>query len=181
MLWLKKLFSHSSMNARNPAEEADLELLAPVSGTVLSLDDVPDPVICERIAGDGCAFIPEGNTIKAPCDGMLVRLLPSNTAFCIKSKLGPEIYVRFGIGTDYFSGEGFEAVKKTGDEVKAGDDIITFDLSQAAPAFMTTATSMIALKSSAAIARVTVSSGKALAGQTGCMWIFLKKDEAKAD
>lgn len=175
MFWLKKLLTRNSFNEQNATEEADLELLAPVSGTVLSLDDVPDPVICERIAGDGCAFIPDGNVLKAPCDGIITRILPSNSAYCIKTPLGIEIYVRFGIGTDYFSGEGFNALKKTGDKVKAGDDIITYDLNKAAPAVMTTATSMIALKSSGDIERVTVSSGKVEAGSTSCMWIFLKK------
>ncbi len=174
MSFLSKLFSFSS-GSNQSNEEADLELIAPVSGTLITLDDVPDPVICERIAGDGCALIPDSNSLVAPCDGVISRLLTSNSAFVVKTACGAEIYVKFGVGTDFFSGVGFSALKKVGDSVKAGDEIIKIDMQKLADKIKTTVVSMIAIKSTAQIDRVTCAGGSASAGQTPCMWVFLKK------
>ena len=175
MSFLSKLFSFSS-GSNQSNEEADLELLSPVTGALINIDDVPDPVICERIVGDGCALIPENDSLVAPCDGVICRLLTSNSAFAIKSECGAEIYVKFGIGTDFFSGIGFTALKKIGDSVKAGEEIIKIDMQKIADSIKTTAVSMIAIKSTADIDRVTCAGGNAIAGQTPCMWLFLKKN-----
>ncbi len=174
MSFLSKLFSFSS-GSNQSNEEADLELTAPVSGTLIALDDVPDPVICERIAGDGCALIPDNDCMVAPCDGIISRLLASNSAFVVKTECGAEIYVKFGVGTDFFSGIGFTSLKKVGDKVKAGDEIIKIDMQKIADKIKTTVVSMIAVNSTASIDRVTCAGGNAAAGETACMWVFLNK------
>ncbi len=174
MSFLSKLFSFSS-GSNQSNEEADLELTAPVSGTLIALDDVPDPVICERIAGDGCALIPDNDCMVAPCDGIISRLLTSNSAFVVKTECGAEIYVKFGVGTDFFSGIGFTSLKKVGDKVKAGDEIIKIDMQKIADKIKTTVVSMIAINSTASIDRVTCAGGNAVAGETACMWVFLNK------
>lgn len=158
-------------------EDADLELIAPVSGSLLPLADVPDLVISECIVGDGIAIIPENQEILAPCDGIISRLLSSNNAFAIRSQCGVEIYVTCGVGTKRFAGDGFEAVVKNGDKVKKGDVIIKFDMSRANATLKSTVTSIIVVKSSANIAKVAVASGKATAGETACAWVALNHDD----
>lgn len=177
MSFLKKLLNHIGGNATPLVSDADLELCAPVSGTLIPIDEVPDPVISERIAGDGCAFIPENDCMLSPCDGVICRLLSSNTAFVVRASCGTEIYVRFGIGSDNFQGKGFTSLKKVGDPVKKGEKVIAIDLEQCSDLLKSTVTSMIAIKSSSDIERVASVGGKVQAGSTPCMWVFLKTKE----
>ncbi len=181
MSFFKKLLNRIGGNATPLVSDADLELCAPVSGTLIPIDEVPDPVICERIAGDGCAFIPESDCMVSPCDGVITRLLSSNTAFVVRASCGTEIYVRFGIGTGNFQGNGFSSLKKAGDQVTKGEKIIAIDLEQCSNLLKSTVTSMIAIKSSSDIERVASVGGKVQAGSTPCMWVFLKpKDHVTA-
>ena len=83
------LFSFFSRNKSTEQidahNESDLELFAPVGGTLLSLREVPDLVISEKLIGDGVAIAPERSTnmIYAPCDGTITRITASNNAFSI--------------------------------------------------------------------------------------------------
>ena len=160
-----------SQEAKN---DADLELYAPVNGTIISLDDVPDLVISEKLIGEGIAFIPKSDYLVAPCDGTITRLIASNNAYAIRSESGIEIYVTYGIGTDSFTGKGLSSHVKVGDRVKTGDRIISINEKESTEALESNVTSMIAIKTSADIAKVIVSSGNCEAGKTPCAWVILK-------
>ncbi len=169
MSFLSHLF-HST-----PSEdEVDLVLYAPLNGTLLPLSEVPDVVISEKIVGDGVAIIPDSETIFAPCDGTIARLLATNTAFSIKTAQNLEIYVSFGIGTLDFQGEGFFSRAQVGQPVKRGDPIIQVDMSVLNDRIKSTVTSMIVVRSSGAIDHVTAGTGKAVAGVTPCAWVTLQ-------
>lgn len=163
-----------SQEAKN---DADLELYAPVSGTIITLEDVPDLVISEKLIGDGIAFIPGSDSIVAPCDGTITRLIASNNAFAIRSENGIEIYVTYGIGTDSFTGKGLRSHVKIGDKVRMGDRIISINAEEATQSLESNVTSMIAIKTSADIAKVIVSSGKCVAGKSPCAWVILKSNK----
>ena len=45
---------------------ATLALLAPVTGVIVPLDEVPDPVFAQRLAGDGLSIDPLGSEVVAP-------------------------------------------------------------------------------------------------------------------
>lgn len=158
-------------------EDADLELIAPISGTLLPLSEVPDLVISECIVGDGVAIVPESQEILAPCDGIITRIISSNNAFAIRSDCGVEVYVTCGIGTKRFVGEGFHAHVKSGDTVKQGQTIISVDLNKAMSNLQSSVTSLIVVKSSADIAKVATATGEAKAGETPCTWVALNHPE----
>ncbi len=176
MSFLSRLFKRDEQDAE-AQEEAGLVLVSPVTGTIVPLRDVPDPVICERIAGDGCAFVPEGGQLLAPCDGTLTRVLSSGSAATVRAQNGTEIYLRVGIGTALLTGEGFESVLKEGDEVHQGDEILRFDLSRIPDPGKSSITTMIVISSSAPILRVASASGRAEAGRTPCAWVYYKEDQ----
>ncbi|MCP3031035.1 PTS glucose transporter subunit IIA [Halobacillus sp. A1] len=115
---LKKLFGKKSV------EE---QIVAPVSGKVVSLDEVPDPVFSQRMMGDGVAIEPTNGEVVSPVDGEIVQLFPTNHAVGIKTKSGVEVLVHIGLETVAMEGEGFEGHITTGDQVKAGDKLVTFD------------------------------------------------------
>lgn len=105
-----------------------IELLAPVSGEIVKIEDVPDVVFAEKIVGDGIAIKPSGNKMVAPCDGKIGKIFETNHAFSIASPDGIELFVHFGIDTVELKGEGFRRVAEEGQDVKCGETVIEFDL-----------------------------------------------------
>lgn len=105
-----------------------IELLAPVSGEIVKIEDVPDVVFAEKIVGDGIAISPSGNKMVAPCDGVIGKIFETNHAFSINSPDGIELFVHFGIDTVELKGEGFRRIAKEGQEIKCGETVIEFDL-----------------------------------------------------
>ncbi|WP_392552474.1 PTS glucose transporter subunit IIA [Orbus wheelerorum] len=105
-----------------------IEILAPISGDIVKIEDVPDVVFAEKIVGDGVAIKPTGNKIVAPLSGKIGKIFETNHAFAIESDDGIELFVHFGIDTVELKGEGFKRIAEEGQQVKAGDPIIEFDL-----------------------------------------------------
>ncbi|RKS85774.1 PTS system D-glucose-specific IIA component (Glc family) [Orbus hercynius] len=105
-----------------------IEVLAPLSGEIVKIEDVPDVVFAEKIVGDGVAIKPTGNKIVAPLSGRIGKIFETNHAFAIESDDGIELFVHFGIDTVELKGEGFTRIAEEGQQVKAGDPIIEFDL-----------------------------------------------------
>ena len=102
-------------------------LVAPVSGKTIDIKDVPDAVFAEKMAGDGLAIDPTGDTIVAPADGELTMLFGTRHAFGMTLDKGVQILVHIGLDTVSLNGEGFTALKEQGDKVKKGDPIVKID------------------------------------------------------
>ncbi len=103
-----------------------LEVLAPCPGRVMALADVPDPVFAEEMVGPGVAIepAPGRTTVVSPIAGKVVKVLPH--AFVVLGD-GVGVLVHLGINTVRLEGEGFEILASQGDEVAAGDAMITWD------------------------------------------------------
>ncbi|SFK60035.1 PTS system, glucose-specific IIA component [Halobacillus dabanensis] len=117
---LKKLFGGN--------KSVEEQIVAPINGKVVSLDEVDDPVFSQRMMGDGVAIEPDDGKVVSPVSGEIVQLFPTNHAVGIKTKSGVEVLVHIGLETVSMEGEGFEGFVKTGDQVNAGDHLITFDM-----------------------------------------------------
>jgi multiphosphoryl transfer protein len=105
-----------------------LKIIAPLGGWCAPLEEVPDPVFAGRMLGDGLAIDPTGGIVAAPCDGEVMTLPASAHAVSIRSPQGVDVLIHIGIDTVQLAGRGFEARVKPGDRVKAGDELIRFDL-----------------------------------------------------
>lgn len=112
----------------NAPVDKTIDIVAPLSGEIIAIEDVPDVVFAEKIVGDGIAIRPTGNKMVAPCDGEIGKIFETNHAFSLESSTGIELFVHFGIDTVELKGEGFTRIAKEGQKVKAGDPIIEFDL-----------------------------------------------------
>ncbi|UFT99997.1 PTS glucose transporter subunit IIA [Radiobacillus kanasensis] len=117
----KKLFGKNDA----PKEE---KVVAPVSGKVVPLSEVPDPTFSEKMMGDGVAIIPSEGKIVSPVDGKILQVFPTKHAVGIESKAGVEYLIHIGLETVSLNGEGFEAHVSQGDKVSSGDPLITVDL-----------------------------------------------------
>ncbi|MCE9678767.1 PTS glucose transporter subunit IIA [Shewanella sp. AS1] len=111
-----------------PPITGGIDIYAPVSGEISSIEKVPDVVFAEKIVGDGIAISPKGSQILAPIDGTIGKIFETNHAFSIESPHGLELFVHFGVGTVELRGNGFKRLAEEGQEVKVGDPILEFDL-----------------------------------------------------
>ncbi|MEK5340617.1 PTS glucose transporter subunit IIA [Weizmannia sp. FSL W8-1119] len=106
------------------------ELVAPMSGKVVQIEDVPDEVFSRKMIGDGIAIEPDEGVVVSPVDGEVVQFFPTKHAVGLKTKSGLEILIHIGMETVALNGEGFEGFVQQGDRVKAGDKLVTFNLEQ---------------------------------------------------
>ncbi|HHR6136723.1 TPA: PTS glucose transporter subunit IIA [Providencia alcalifaciens] len=117
-----------SLVSEDKSSSGNIEIIAPLSGEIVNIEDVPDVVFAEKIVGDGIAIKPSGNKIVAPVDGTIGKIFETNHAFSIESDDGIELFVHFGIDTVELKGEGFKRIAEEGQSVKKGDVVIEFDL-----------------------------------------------------
>ncbi len=105
---------------------AEISVLAPLDGTVVPLEDVPDEVFAQKMVGDGIAIAPSGTVAVAPVRGTLVKLFPDGHAFGVATDDGVELIVHIGLDTVELNGEGFENIAHEGQEVHAGTPIVSY-------------------------------------------------------
>jgi glucose-specific phosphotransferase system IIA component len=106
---------------------AKIEVLAPLDGVVVPLEDVPDEVFAQKMAGDGVAIDPSGQVAVAPVTGDLVKLFPGGHAFGISMSGDVELIVHIGLDTVELKGQGFENIATEGQKVRVGTSIVRFD------------------------------------------------------
>ena len=103
-------------------------VLAPVGGRAVPLQDVPDPVFSQGMAGYGAAIDPPRGVVDAvaPVSGKILKLLPH--AYIVMTPDNVGILVHLGLDTVQLNGEGFTTHVSQGDDVTAGQVIITYDV-----------------------------------------------------
>jgi len=104
------------------------ELLSPVTGEVIALEQVPDEAFASKAVGDGVAVKPTDKTVVSPAAGTIVKIFNTNHAFCLETEKGAEIVVHMGIDTVALGGQGFTRLVDEGAEVVAGQPILEMDL-----------------------------------------------------
>ena len=111
-----------------------LVLVAPVSGDVVPMVNVPDPVFSAGLVGPGAAIEPfqGGLTVVAPCDGTIVKSKPHGIV--IKTDAGVGVLVHLGIDTIRLDGAGFTTLVREGQYVTAGQPIVLWNTSVAVEA-----------------------------------------------
>ena len=103
-------------------------VLAPVEGRAVPLAEVPDPVFSQGMVGYGAAIDPPRRVIDAvaPVSGKILKLLPH--AYVIMTPDNVGILVHLGLDTVQLKGEGFTTHVSQGDDVTAGQVMITYDV-----------------------------------------------------
>jgi phosphoenolpyruvate-protein phosphotransferase len=107
---------------------ASLTLLAPLDGWCSPLTQVPDPVFAEGMIGDGVAIDPVSATVLAPCDGEITTVPAGGHAVSIRTAQGADVLVHVGIDSVKLAGQGFQPLVRVGQRVRAGEELIRFDL-----------------------------------------------------
>ncbi|MFB5674891.1 PTS glucose transporter subunit IIA [Paenibacillus terreus] len=120
-------------NKSSNASEA-ISVASPLTGTCVSLAEVPDEAFAQGLMGPGAAVIPTAGRLVAPIDGTVVHLIKSHHAVMIEHSSGLQLLLHVGINTVSLKGQGFAPRVQTGDRVTVGQTLIDFDLNEIASA-----------------------------------------------
>ncbi len=107
-----------------------LTVLAPVTGQVVALADVPDPVFAGELVGPGLAIDPvhePASQAVAPVGGVVVKLHAHAFVIQLAGDTPTAVLVHLGIDTVQLGGQGFTLHVAEGDTVAAGQPVISWD------------------------------------------------------
>lgn len=141
MGFLSHLAAKSGRIVGKPVDAGSgLPILAPISGTVLGLEQTKDPAFSTGAMGDGAAILPAAGSsssvpVLAPVSGTLMAVFPTGHAFAIAADDGvSQVIVHIGVETVSMKGDGFLLRAQQGDRVAAGQAIVDVDFSKIAAA-----------------------------------------------
>lgn len=105
-----------------------IRVQAPVSGLLVSMEDIPDPVFASGLMGATAGIWPEEGLVRAPVDGV-ITMLGEHMPYVVtmRSDDGVDVMLHVGIDTVELRGDGFSVLRKKGDRVEAGMPLIQFD------------------------------------------------------
>ncbi|KWX69655.1 PTS sugar transporter subunit IIA [Paenibacillus jilunlii] len=132
-----------SKKEAQPSKLSALEISAPVTGQAVSLTGVPDETFSGGHMGQGIAIKPSEGKLIAPFDGIIAHVVKSNHAVIIEHASGLQLLLHIGIDTVSLKGSGFISYVASGDEVKAGQTLIEFDMASIQAAGYQTITPVI--------------------------------------
>lgn len=149
-----------------------IRLASPVPGVVRPLADVPDPVFAQEIVGPGVAVEPDRTgrqDVLAPCDGIVGALHPH--AFALEVGDGHAVLVHVGVDTVRLAGSGFVLHVTRGQEVRAGDRVLSWSPVDVAAAGLSTVCPVVVLQGAAAdLVRLVADGGHVAAGAPLLEW-----------
>ena len=106
---------------------SSVTVLAPVTGAVIALANVPDKVFASGAMGSGIGIVPEEDAVYSPVSGTVKAVMKTGHAYGIKTDEGVEVLVHIGIDTVQMKGDGFEAAVTRGQRIEAGELLATID------------------------------------------------------
>lgn len=140
-----------------------MDLRAPLSGVIVPLDRVPDPVFARKMMGDGAAIDPTSSEVLAPVAGRVTQLHRAHHALAVTTDDGVEVLLHVGLDTVTLEGRGFTPLVAQGDRVEAGQAVLRFDPETVAREGRSLITAVV-VTSGERVARLTAASGEVRAG-----------------
>ncbi|UDM73744.1 beta-glucoside-specific PTS transporter subunit IIABC [Vagococcus fluvialis] len=104
------------------------EIVSPVKGNVLPLNQAKDPVFAEGVVGRGAVVEPTEGVVYAPFNGTVMTVFPTKHAIGLISDNGMELLIHIGVDTVQLEGEHFEIFITEGQKIKTGDKLASFDV-----------------------------------------------------
>ena len=107
-----------------------ISLKAVEDGRTIPMDEVNDQTFAQELLGPGIAIVPSNGTVVSPIDGTIATVMDTKHAVCIQGEDGLELIVHAGLDTVELNGKYYQTYKEIGDQVKAGDVLLEFDLEE---------------------------------------------------
>ncbi|HJQ46815.1 MAG TPA: PTS glucose transporter subunit IIA [Amycolatopsis sp.] len=142
---------------------------SPVSGDVVGMSDVPDPVFAQAMVGPGVAVEPAGGEQEAlaPIGGTVVTLHPH--AFVVAAEDGKGVLVHLGLDTVKQQGDFTVHVAK-GERVRAGQPLIRWNPETVRAAGCSAVVPVVALDARAGALSRVPAGGRITAGGQLFVW-----------
>ena len=125
------LFSRISGNfkkyMKNKSDDKII-ISSPVSGKIIPLSEVDDPMFSLEILGKGFAVIPSENKITAPFDGMTDMVSDNSHAVQIISSDGTKLFIHIGLETAKLDNNCFICHTAEHEHFRKGDVLVEFDM-----------------------------------------------------
>ena len=106
------------------------KLYAPIQGTIVPRNEIPDDTFAAGVLGDGVGIDPEEGVVVAPFDGEISSVTDTKHAVGITGPADMEVLIHVGVDTVNMKGDGFELLVEEGQKVKAGQKLMTFDIAK---------------------------------------------------
>ena len=106
------------------------KLYAPIQGTIVPRNEIPDDTFAAGVLGDGVGIDPEEGVVVAPFDGEISSVTDTKHAIGITGPADMEVLIQVGVDTVNMKGDGFELLVEEGQKVKAGQKLMTFDIAK---------------------------------------------------
>ncbi len=103
-------------------------IYAPLTGNVIPLEQIPDDTFASGVLGNGVGIEPTVGEVVAPFDGTIATVTDTKHAIGLMGPKDMEMLIHVGVDTVKMQGEGFEVFVSEGDEVKAGERLMTFQI-----------------------------------------------------
>lgn len=141
----KETFAVPAQEKEASAEKAELpeEIYAFASGEFVGIEKVNDPTFAEKVLGDGVAILPTEGKIYAPADCTVEMVMDTKHAVGLRTKAGNGLLIHVGIDTVQLGGKYFDVHVTEGQNLKAGDCIMDFDMPKIAAEGYDTAACLI--------------------------------------
>lgn len=119
---------YDDLKRKQQSETSVIELINPVDGEVLPIEQCSDKLFAHKLLGDGVMIKPSHGVVVAPYDGIITMIYPAKHALGMQLDNGVELLLHFGINTVNLNGEGFELLVKVNQRVAQGDLLWNADL-----------------------------------------------------
>ena len=119
---------YDDLKRKQQSETSVIELINPVDGEVLPIEQCSDKLFAHKLLGDGVMIKPSHGLVVAPYDGIITMIYPAKHALGMQLDNGVELLLHFGINTVNLNGEGFELLVKVNQRVAQGDLLWNADL-----------------------------------------------------
>lgn len=132
-------------------------ILSPIKGEAVALENVKDEAFASGALGKGVAILPEEGIVVAPEDCEISAFYDTHHAICLTLSSGIELLIHVGVNTVKLNGKYFEPLVEQGMQVAKGTPLLRFDINKIKEAGYDVTTPVIVLNSDefATIAEVT--------------------------
>ena len=101
-------------------------IYAAMSGHVVSIGDVDEPIFAGKVVGDGVAIIPADGDAVAPISGVISFISDQKHTYGITGDNGIEVLLHIGIDTVKLRGTGFISYFDKDQHFNKGDELMEF-------------------------------------------------------
>lgn len=122
------LFDFFRKNEKKKRPQPPVVICAPVSGTVIPMEEVPDEAFASGAMGWCCAIAPEEGVICAPFTGDIMQVADTYHALGVDGDNGAQVVLHVGMDTAEMHGEGFRCFVRGGQPVQKGEKLLEADL-----------------------------------------------------